>query len=118
MFDSLQTTTHTDAEHRIMEYESNIEPDKNFFKNLTNDCPYYIDDQFNRKIKVENNITVVHYNSISLYETLLNIKEHLIQFKTPFSVIAVLETWITPEKCEDNILRIFKLFIKKKLSNN
>lgn len=83
----------------VLVYDSNIDPDCNFFNNKINECNYYR--QFKKKIKVENGITMVHFNRGSLYANFQSIKETNIQFKQPFKMIAISETWITSEKEAD-----------------
>ena len=97
MLESIHTTTHGDSDHRIMEHENNIDPDKNLFNKLIHDCTYYTDEQFVTSVKLVDSITMIHFNSRSLYSNFEAIKEYLRLFKRPFSVIAVSETWITPD---------------------
>lgn len=85
----------------VLVYHSNIDPDCNFFHNKINEFNYYRHEQFKKKIKVEKGITMVHFNRRSLYANFQSIKESNIQFKQPFKMIAISETWITPEKEAD-----------------
>ena len=70
-----------------------LDPDTNFFNNFDN-CAYYTVDQFNNSIKVENTISIIHFNSRSLNKNFQDIVDYLSEFKKPFSVIAMSETWI------------------------
>ncbi len=52
-------------------------------------------------MKSEHKISIIHFNSRSLYANFHSIKEYLSQFKIPFNIIAVSETWIKNEKGTD-----------------
>ncbi|XP_042076683.1 uncharacterized protein LOC106633234 [Haplochromis burtoni] len=98
---NFQLTTHIDIENKTLMYDSNIDPDCNFFNNKTNECNYYTNEQLKKEFKVEQGITMVHFNSRSLYANFQSIKDYITQFEQPFNVIAISETWITPGKEED-----------------
>lgn len=101
MSDSFHVTTHIDIDNRTLVYGSNIDPDCNFFNNKINERNYHTNEQFKKKIKVEKGITMVHFNSGSLYANFQSIKEYITQFKQLFKIIAISETWMTPGKQED-----------------
>ncbi len=46
-------------------------------------------------------MSIIHFNSRSLYANYQNMKEYLNQFKKPFSVTAISETWLSSEKGAD-----------------
>lgn len=85
-------------EHKSQDIENDIDPENNFFININNNCCYYTEDQYNRSFKSDNTISIIHFNSRSLYANFQNIKEYLSHFKKTFNVIAISETWISPEK--------------------
>lgn len=59
------------------------------------------DDQYNKTINTDRKLSIIHFNSRSLYANFLNIKEYLRQFTKTFNIIAISETWIDPEKGTD-----------------
>ena len=72
-----------------------IDPESNFFMNVNNNCCYYTEDQFKNNIKLDHCISIIHFNSRSLYANLTLIKDYLRQFTIPFNVIAISETWLS-----------------------
>lgn len=82
----------------MQDQDLDIDPESNCFKNVNNKCCYYSEDQFKTDIKLDNGISIIHFNSRSLYTNFHNIKDYLSQFKTPFRVVAISETWLSAEK--------------------
>lgn len=89
------------TEHKIQDRENDIDPENNLLSNINNSCCYYTEKQYNTTIKSEHNISIIHFNSRSLYTNFHKIKEYLSQFSTPFSIIAISETWINNVKGAD-----------------
>lgn len=56
--------------------EQDIDPELNFF-NIKNTCYYHNDDQFNKTVKVDGKISIIHVNSRSLYANFHKIREYL-----------------------------------------
>lgn len=83
---------HTD--HHSLDLENGIDPEKNFFTNIRIDCQYYSEDQFNSKINTNNKISMIHFNSRSLYANFNSIKHYLMNLSQVFNIIAITETWI------------------------
>lgn len=54
-------------------------------------------------------ISIIHFNSRSLYANFENIKYFLSQFTQPLSIIAVSETWINNERVIDFELNRYDL---------
>lgn len=104
----LETFVYTD--HKSQNLVDDIDPDNNFFANTNNICSYYTDTQFNRMVNTEHKISIIHFNSRSLYSNFLHIKEYLNHFNTPFNIIAISETWISPDKGMDFDLYGYEMF--------
>lgn len=73
-----------------------IDPDNRFFAHSNVNCKYYSEDEF-KMINVEN-FSIIHFNSRSMYANFNHIKEYLQQFKDPFSIVAISETWLKENK--------------------
>lgn len=86
------TMTQTDLELGPLDMEQNIDPDKNFLCNIISNGQYYSEEQFNRSFETKDTLSIIYFNSRSLYKNFDNIKEYLQSFSQPFSVIAVSET--------------------------
>lgn len=85
----------------MVDYEHDIDPENNFLSSINKNCSYYTDKQFNKEIKSDRGLSVIHFKSKRLNANFLNIKEYLHQFRKPFIVIAISETWLNPEKGVD-----------------
>ena len=81
--------------------DTDIDPDINFFDHFASNCYYYTESNFIDKFKLDRGISMIHLNSRSMYKHFDTIKDYLCQFPTPFSIIAVSETWITTAKGTD-----------------
>ena len=95
----LQSLEYTD--HNSYDMENDLDPDNNFFATINDNCRYYTDEQYNQIIKTDGNISIIHFNSRSLYANFNSIKDYLSQFSHPFDIIAISETWINMDKGVD-----------------
>ncbi len=84
--------------HKTENIINNIDPGIIFFNNVNINCNYYMDSQFKRMIKSDLILSIIHFNSRSLYANLHHIKEYLNHFNTPFNITAISENWIKPDK--------------------
>ncbi len=100
-YDQLELKNFEYTDHNIHDLENDIDLDNNFFSAINNNCCYYTNDQYNQKIKAVDNLSIIHFNSRSLYENFSHIREYLHQFSQPFNIIAISETWITADKGMD-----------------
>lgn len=57
--------------------ENDIDLENIFFHSINNNCLYYTDEQFNNTVKNENELSIIHFNSRSLYANFHNIKQNL-----------------------------------------
>lgn len=73
--------------------ENDTDPENNLLLNILNNCNYYTDDQFNTTTNTENTISIIDFNSKSLYVNFQSIKHYLSQLSQPFNIIATTETW-------------------------
>ncbi|KAL7374674.1 hypothetical protein ABVT39_005135 [Epinephelus coioides] len=94
----LKTFQYTD--HNTLDTENDIDPDNNFFSTINNNC-YYTDEQYNQTINTDNKLSIIHFNSRSMYANFSNIKDYLCQFIKPFNIIAISETRINVDKGVD-----------------
>ena len=109
--DQLELKTCEYSDHNLQDLEHDIDPDKNFFSNINNDnkCCYYTDDQYNRDITSKGKLSIIHFNSRSMYTNFNNIKEYVNKFTQPFNIIAISETWINTDKGIDFELNGYEL---------
>uniref|UniRef100_A0A669C5X4 Reverse transcriptase domain-containing protein n=1 Tax=Oreochromis niloticus TaxID=8128 RepID=A0A669C5X4_ORENI len=103
------------AEHNMHDPETNIDPDNYFYNNNNSTCEYYTDDQFNMNIKMANALSVIHFNSRSLYKNFSKITECLSKLKK-FNIIAISETWLDNEKVSEMGLEGYELFTMNRVN--
>lgn len=114
-YEHLELNTFQYTEHHSQDMENDIDPENNFFANINNNCNYYTDEQFNRSIKTEQQLSIIHFNSRSLYANFHSIKHYLKQLKQHFNIIAITETWINSGKESDFGIEGYEMFsIKSK----
>lgn len=94
--DNLELNIFQYTDYFSQDLEKDIDPVNNFFHNTNCNCFYYTNDQFNSTVKIEKQLSIIHFNC--LYANFHNIKYYLNQFKQPFNIIALTETWINSEK--------------------
>lgn len=92
---------------------NNIDPDCNI-QNMKNNCAYYTNTSFNTTFVFDNKISLLHFNSRSLYRNFENIKDYLSQFSSPFNVIAVSETWLNEKRGFDFKMNGYEMFYKNR----
>lgn len=96
--DYLELKTFQYTDYNISDLEYDIDPDNNFLSSINNNCSYYTDEQFNQNVNIKGKLSIIHFNSRSLYANFTNIKEYLQQFSQPFDIICISETWINEDK--------------------
>ena len=79
----------------------NIDAETHFYGNSALSCNYYTEDQFNTSMEVLHKMKIIHLNCRSLYANFEQIKDFLMDFKTPFEIVALSETWINENKGMD-----------------
>lgn len=85
-------------EHNTTDLNMEIDPDNNFFSPIINDCNYFTQDRYVNSINSVGKLSIIHFNSRSMYKNFNSIKEYLQQFTHPFSIIAITETWFNIDK--------------------
>uniref|UniRef100_A0A672FVC1 Reverse transcriptase domain-containing protein n=1 Tax=Salarias fasciatus TaxID=181472 RepID=A0A672FVC1_SALFA len=100
--DSLQRILcHQQLELETCEFQehntvADIDPD-HFLSSMVNTCNYFTQEQY-ENVKSEGRLSIIHFNSQSLYAKFDSIKDFLQGFTHPFSIIAISETWFINER--------------------
>ena len=97
---------HTD--YKLYDIGHDIDPENNFYNTINNNCQYYTEEQY-KQVNMIDTFSIIHFNSRSLNKNIGKIKKLLAKFKK-FSVIAVSETWLTEENCQNVDLVGYDLF--------
>lgn len=53
--------------YKMQDIENKIDPENNLLININNSCSYYTEEQCNITFQLEHNISIIHFNSRSLY---------------------------------------------------
>ena len=96
--DTLELNTFEYTDHNALDLEHEIDPDNNFFSTININCHYYTGEQFNRSIKTDGKLSIIHFNSRSLYANFTSIRDYLDTFSQPFNIIAISETWLNKDR--------------------
>ena len=117
-YEDVEIQTFQHSNYHTHDIENDIDPETNFFHSLNNDCRYYNEEQFNNTIKTSHKLSIIHFNSRSLYANFHNIKYYLGQFSQPFNIIAITETWINNERGMDFELEGYEMICKNRENKN
>lgn len=96
------------TDHKNYDMENEIDPENHFYTNNCH-CEYYTNDQFKSSVRMNNALTILHFNSRSLYTNFEEIKDYLRQFQN-FHIIALSETWLNVNRECDTKLDGYDLF--------
>ena len=75
-------------------FENDIDPDTNFYNNLTSKCEYYTDSKFTETISRINGLSYIQFNARSLNKNPQKIKDYILERNLQFDIIAISETWM------------------------
>jgi hypothetical protein len=82
------------SEFGYSDFDKDIDPDNNFYKDVKNKCHYYTDTQFIKKFNTNKGLNIIHFNARSLKANLDHIKNYLQNLGNVFDIIAITETWL------------------------
>ena len=83
------------------DFENDIDPENNFYNNLSSKCQYYTNLQFTEKIGKVNGLSFIHFNARSLKTNFQKIKDYMLELYVKFDIIAISETWIETDLIDD-----------------
>ena len=99
--DVMKNSVQLKLTNKIKLCDKDIDPDKHMYNQLDNSlCNYYLEDEFNDYIAKESGLiyfSVLHINARSLPKNITSLLMYLNSLNHMFSVIAVTETWGTPD---------------------
>ena len=87
-------------ENRHILNDADIDSDVNFYNNISINCKYYIDNDFQNLVSKDNqnNLSLICINNRSLKCNLKNILNSLHSLNYNFDVIAITETWLSSDQ--------------------
>lgn len=94
-----------------------LDPD-DFLCSAMNDCNYFSHEQYESLINFDGKLSLIHLNSRSMYKHFDSIKDYLLSFTHPFSVIAISETWFDIERGIHFNLDGYELIYNNRISKN
>ena len=75
--DDLNLNTFTYTDYKDNDYEGNIDPVNNFYKNNQHDCQYFSIDKFNETFNQDHGLYIIHFNCRSPPHNFDKVKETL-----------------------------------------
>ncbi|XP_024116978.1 uncharacterized protein LOC112138628 [Oryzias melastigma] len=88
--------------------QDDIDPDQ-FFSTVNLDCKYYSIDDFKNSVNPEGRLSIIHFNSRSMYTNFGDIKDYLQNLEHSFNIITISETWFSCDKDADFELENYEL---------
>ncbi len=73
--DSFLRCEYTD--HRIYDFENDVDPENHVFSHINDSCRYYTDENLNDSIELDKTLSLIHFNCRSLPKNFTKIKEFL-----------------------------------------
>ena len=89
------------SDYNPHDFENDIDPENNFYNNLSSKCQYYTNLQFTEKIGKVNGLSFIHFNARSLKTNFQKIKERILELYVKFDIITISETWIETDLIDD-----------------
>ncbi len=94
----VSSTDHECSHHS--ECDCDRDADINFYNNIKIDSPYYTTNQFIKQTstisKNRKKLSIIHFNARSLNQNYEKIESYLSELNYHFEIIAISETWTTP----------------------
>ena len=82
------------------DFDMNIDPDDNYFKEFKQTSDYLTDENFVSKTQNVKGLSLIHFNYRSIKSSFEELKEYLINLRREFDVICISESWLNDN---DNI---------------
>ena len=90
------------SDHGTSDYDSNIDHVNNLYNNVSLNCNYYDNLQFNMLSKKDaSGLSIIHVNARSFNANFDNIKDFLLTLNISVDVITISETWLDVWKMSD-----------------
>uniref|UniRef100_A0A1A8GC74 Helentron 4 helitron-like transposon replicase/helicase/endonuclease n=1 Tax=Nothobranchius korthausae TaxID=1143690 RepID=A0A1A8GC74_9TELE len=88
----ISTSTYEELEYKI--YDPGKELETNLYIHVNNKCEYFSEQELSDSVLTEGTLSIIHFNSRSLYCNYSKILDYLTQNKKHFQIIAITETWL------------------------
>lgn len=62
--------------------ETDIDPDNNFFSSANINCKYYTNAQYNTNLITKGKLSIIHFNSRSMYSNYSEIRDYLVIYSS------------------------------------
>lgn len=92
-YEEMELETYHNTTDRLTE----MDPDT-FLYPIINNCNYFTQEQYKSMVHSEGKLSIIHFNSRSMYRQFDSIKDYFQLFTHPFNVIAISETWFNLER--------------------
>lgn len=101
-------------EEKLNSVVNDIDPDKNFYRNITNVCKYHQD----LKFATNDTFSIIHFNSRSLQANFEHVKDYLEQLNASFSVVAISETCLKDELNDNFVMKGYDMYKQNRKDKN
>ena len=85
-------------------FDSDIDPDINFYNKFDTECSYYTDEKFKHSFKNVNGLSILHFNCRSIRSCFGNLKDYILSLEHVFSLICISESWLSDDNMDDYML--------------
>ena len=91
--------TYKYTEHSRCHFEKDVDPENNYYNNISTSCKYYTEQQFNNEVNrnYDGGLSLVHFNARSLSTSFSDIQDLLKSLNVKFDIIAISETWLSKD---------------------
>ena len=76
------------------DWETDVDPDSNFFNDYNFECKYYTDSKFQAESRNIDGFTIIYFNARSLKTNFKYIESYIAELGKDFHVIAITESWL------------------------
>ena len=90
-------------------FDSDIDPENNFYNRIMTNCDYYLDDQFKCSFQ-QDGISIINFNARSLNANFDDIVVYMDSLSFEFDVISFTETWLENNDLDDFMLKGYKFY--------
>lgn len=89
------------------DFQKEIDPNNNFYKNINTNSKYLTVDECNHsKSNMKNKISFIHINARNLKANFSKIENLLNEINIKFDIIAISETWLEQDDSQESLLKL------------
>ena len=94
------------SNYNYCDFENEIDPNNNFYKNVSRNCKYLMVNECNCGQTINKQISFIHFNARNIKVNFDKIENLINDINIKFDIIAISETWLEPGDSQDALLRL------------